>query len=98
MGLTMTQNSQNAPFFVDHEVIILSKNGVWLADGIEITHEGTRRLFAKNLKRDEKGYFIQVGRETKRIEVEDTPYFVQRIEGDLVSGIKLFLNDETSET
>ena len=90
--------AENTPFFVDREVILLTRNGIWLADGTEITHEPTRRLFAKSLKKDEKGYFLQVGRETKRIEVEDTAYFIHRIDGDPQVGFKLTINDETQET
>lgn len=93
---TDTPNAQ-APFFVDREVIILTKNGIWLADGTEITHEPTRRLFAKSLKKDENGYFLEIGRETKRIEVEDTAYFVHRLDGDPISGYVLWLSDETQE-
>jgi uncharacterized protein len=84
-------------FFVDHEVIMLSKNGIWYADGIEITHEPTLKLFAKNLRKDQDGYFLQIGRETKRIHVEDTAYFVHRIEGNPENGYRVYLNDETQE-
>lgn len=87
----------NAPFFVDNEVIVLTKNGTWVADGVEITHEGTRKLFARALKHDADGYFLSVGRETKRIQVEDTPYFVMCVEGDPTAGFTLCLNDETEE-
>lgn len=89
--------TQNAPFFVDREVIVLTKNGVWLADGSEITHEPTRKLFARSLKRNESGYYLHIGRETKSIEVEDTAYFITRIEGAPSTGIELWLSDETRE-
>lgn len=92
----MSEN-QNAPFFIDREVIILSKNGVWIADGSEITHEPTRRLFARSLKKDAEGYFLHIGRETKKIQVEDTAYFVHRLDGTSEAGYTLLLNDETSE-
>ena len=87
----------NAPFFIDNEVIVISKNGVWLADGTEITHEPTRKLFARSLKKDSQGYFLQIGRETKRIQVEDTAYFVHRLEGDPTTGYELILSDESRE-
>jgi hypothetical protein len=86
-----------APVFVDRETIRLSKNGTWLSDGVEITHEVTRRAFAKNLKKDKEGYFISIGRETKRIIVEDTAYFVLSLEGSPTQGYVLRMNDETSE-
>jgi hypothetical protein len=88
----------NAPFFVDREVIVLTKQGIWLADGTEITHEPTRKLFAKSLKRDEAGYFLHIGKETKRIHVEDTAYFVSRMDGSPTNGILLWLSDESHET
>ena len=89
--------SQNAPFFVDNEVITLSRNGIWIADGSEITHEPTRRLFARSLKRESDGYFLHIGRETKKILVEDTAYFVHRIDGSPQGGYILSINDETQE-
>ena len=79
------------------EVLSLTKNGIWLSDGEEITHEPTRRLFARSLKKDEHGYFIQVGREWKRVAVEDTAYFVTRISGSYEKGFELHLSDETHE-
>ena len=87
----------NAPFLVDNEVIRLTSNGVWISDEIEISHEPTRRLFAKSLRKDEQGYFLAVGRETKRIIVEDTAYFIHRIDGDPTQGLEIRLSDETRE-
>jgi hypothetical protein len=95
---TKPADPKNAPFFVDREVIVLSRNGIWLADGVEITHEPTRRLFAKSLRKREDGkYYLSVGRETKDINVEDTAFFVIRIEGSIDQGLTVFLNDETHE-
>lgn len=94
----MEKPSQNAPFFVDNEVIVLTREGVWLADGTEITHEPTRRLFARSLKHHrEGGWYLHVGRETKTITVEDTAYFVVRVEGDPATGFELLLSDGTRE-
>ncbi len=87
----------NAPFFVDNEVIVVNKHGVWIADGHEISHEPTRKLFARSLKHDEKGYFLKIGRETKRIEIEDTAYFVHRIDGEPGKGMTVWVNDEQQE-
>ncbi len=82
--------------YFDHEVVVLTRNGVWMADGHEISHEPTKRLFAKSLHKDAKGYFLYIGRETKRIQVEDTAYFVTRIERSGPDW-KILLNDETRE-
>lgn len=87
----------NAPFFVENEVIVLSREGVWIADGVEITHEPTRKLFAKSLHMDGEGWCLKVGRETKPIIVEDTPYFITGLEGDSATGYTMRLNDETRE-
>ena len=93
----MQPPQENAPFFVDREVIVLTRNGVWMADGTEISHEPTRRLFARSLNHDKDGYFLHIGRETKRIQVEDTAYFVHRIDGDPAGGYELWISDETRE-
>lgn len=93
----MTSSQPNAPFFVDTEIIRLTKNGVWLSDAVEIDHEQTVKIFAKSLRKDEGGYYLQIGRETKRIEVEDTAYFVTRIDGTPRTGIELWLSDESRE-
>ncbi|MDR3608150.1 MAG: DUF1285 domain-containing protein [Oligoflexia bacterium] len=79
------------------EVLTLNKNGIWLADGEEITHEPTRKLFARSLKLDENGWLIRIGHETKRIVVEDTAFFVQRIDGSPEQGFLLSLSDGSKE-
>ncbi len=89
--------NSTGPVFVDREVIVLSRQGVWLADGEEITHEPTRKLFARSLKKNQEGYYLQIGRETKKIQVEDTAYFVIRIDGSPAQGYELWVNDETRE-
>jgi hypothetical protein len=95
---TPSAPSGNAPFFVDKEVIRLTKNGVWLSDDVEIDHEQTIKIFARGLERDAQGVWqIRVGRETKRIEVEDTAYFVTRVEGTPERGYEIWLSDETRE-
>ncbi len=79
-----------------NEIIVLTRNGEWLADGTEITHEPTRRLFARSLKHEADGWYLRIGHESKRIEVEDTAYFVIRIDHE-GKAVKLTLNDETFE-
>jgi hypothetical protein len=87
----------NPDQWTDNEVILLTRDGIWMADGEEISHEPTRKLFARSLKHDAEGYFLSIGRETKRIEVEDTAYFVHRIEGNHTDGFEIWLSDETRE-
>jgi hypothetical protein len=83
--------------FRDNEELRLNRNGVWLSDGEEITHGETVRLFHRALKRQGDGFVIQVGRESKRVVVEDTPYFVVGLDGSADSGYWLRLSDETRE-
>jgi hypothetical protein len=85
------------PGYVDREVVKLTQNGVWLADGKEISHEPTGRLFGKSLRRDETGYFLHIGHEYKRIEVEDTAFFVSRIDGSAKEGYTIAVSDESRE-
>lgn len=73
---------QTGTFFVKGERIVLKKDGTWIADGIEITHEQTREAFFRAIRFDAKGndegqhYCLSTGYETLFIEIEDTPYFV----------------------
>ena len=73
---------RSGTFFVTGEQIILKKDGTWIADGIEITHEQTRDLFYRAIHWDSgQGKFcLKVGYETIFIEVEDTPHFVIALE------------------
>jgi hypothetical protein len=81
----------------EEENIALTSNGIWLSDGVEITHEATLKLFARSLNRDKTGWFLKIGRETKRITVQDTAYFVIRIDGNYSTGFTLLLNDGAKE-
>lgn len=83
--------------FIDRETILLSAEGKFLSDGEEITHERTVAAFHKHLGHDEEGYFIEIGRDFKRIEVEDTARFVQAIHWSSESQIELELLDGTTE-
>lgn len=82
--------------FQDLETIRINEHGVWLSNGEEITHVETLRGFKRHLKRDENGYFIQIGVDSKRIEVEDTAYFVEQVFPS-ENQIKMRLSDETTE-
>jgi hypothetical protein len=81
-------------FFGIHEEIILTKEGVWLSNGEEITHGGTVRAFSKNLFRCKEGFEIRLGNEKKVIHVEDTIYFIVGASGDPTQGFELRLNDQ----
>jgi hypothetical protein len=84
---------QDPSFFGIYEDLILNRNGVWLSNGEEVTHERTCQAFAKNLFRCKDGFEIRLGPEKKSIHVEDTIYFVTSMLGDPDLGFELTLND-----
>lgn len=92
----MRMGSVELPF-IDFETIRLTRDGRWLANGEEITHEATVRGFARHLRKDADGYLIAIGRESKRIEVEDTAFFVLGLEGSPLKGWIVRLSNETSQ-
>ena len=80
------------------EIIFLNREGEWLANGQAITHEATLRAFAQNLHRQEDGsWWIQIGREKKQVHVEDTAYFVKRLQGNPKQGYEIVLSNDTTE-
>ena len=78
----MKPEKPTGPFFAKGEKIVLKKDGTWIADGTEITHEQTRDLFYRAIHFDkaEKKYYLEVGFERIFIEVEDTCFFVTALE------------------
>jgi predicted DCC family thiol-disulfide oxidoreductase YuxK len=83
---------------VDREILTLTREGEWLADGQPIQHEPTRNLFSRSLRRRENGsWWLEIGRETKQVDVEDTALFVRLLEGSPESGLEIVLNDGTRE-
>lgn len=83
--------------------LVIDREGRWLHEGVEITHERTVALFFRSLKRDPSGrYYIEVGPEQATVIVEDTPYVIRRVEESkssdgVIEGFTVFLNDSTSE-
>ncbi len=75
-------NQNNGTFFCKGEKIVLRRDGIFIADGIEITHEQTKDLFYRSIDFDQenKTYFLKVGYERLDIEVEDTALFVRSID------------------
>ena len=88
---------QETQLFVDHETIRLTREGIWLSNDQEITHLEQRRAFARHLGHDNDGWFIQIGENFKRIEVEDTAYFVEGLKGSPAAGYGLHLSGDSHE-
>lgn len=86
-------NEQNAGAFGEAEIITLSKKGIWLSNGEEITHARTLQAFAQNLFRTGDQVEIRIGPERKEVHIEDTLYYVQSISGTPREGFQLQLND-----
>jgi hypothetical protein len=96
-GPTTPQKQEKPRLFLD-------KEGRWFHEGVEITHERTRQLFAKNIRRDSSGaYHVHVGGQSAEVTVEDTPYTVRSVtvrkgpDGRPEEYV-LHLNDETQES
>jgi hypothetical protein len=91
------------PLFQDNETIRLTKDGEFLSNGEPITHDRTIEAYHRHLRRDAEGWFIEIGNNLKRIEVEDTGYFVRDIEWSGEAGsrgerVELLLSDGARET
>jgi len=84
--------------FIDHEIIKVDKNGIWLSDGEPITHEKTLIAYNRFLGKDDQGYYIQIGNNFKRIEVEDTAYFITTVFKKEHEDWQIRLSDGTYET
>ena len=93
------KSMDNSPsqLFIDRETIRLTAEGKFLSDGEEITHERTVAAFHKHLGHDDEGYFIQIGKDFKRVEVEDTGRFVRTLNWISETKIELKLLDGTVE-
>jgi uncharacterized protein len=84
-------------------LIFIDKEGRWFHQGAEMIHREFIHLFYEHLEIDSLGrYIIQLGRERCYLEVEDTPFVVQRAvfkepEQTASSRFILFLSDDTQE-
>ncbi|RYZ72296.1 MAG: hypothetical protein EOP09_03405 [Proteobacteria bacterium] len=81
---------------LDYEKISLDQHGTLRSDGEEITHERTIETYLKSIHPTGDGYEIRIGLEVRPIEVEDTAYFVKRVQF-LDAGIELEMSDGTLE-
>ncbi len=90
--------SPSVVYFGIHENLTLSREGVWLSNGEEITHEATVQAFHRCLETaHEGGWRIRIGREEKPVLIEDTPRFVQRLSGNPEQGFRIHLLHSADE-
>ena len=74
----------------------IDRDGGWLHEGEEVSHEGILASLREGLQVDADGHFIQIGQVRIPVEVEDAPFAVVRFEAD-GDGFALCLNDESRE-
>jgi hypothetical protein len=74
----------------------ITRDGEWLHEGQEITHAGILANLRENLRRDEQGYYLEIGPARVPVEVADAPYVVVRAEAE-GEQIVLTLNDLSRE-
>jgi len=78
--------------------LFIDKDGRWFQNGAEIIHPEIYRTFNEMLfKAADGGYQVRMGREICRVEVEDAPFVVKRVEENGEGGIFIDLNDGTRE-
>jgi len=92
----MMNVSPSVVYFGINEHLTLSKEGVWLSNGEEITHEATVQAFFRFLDQDPNSqWWVRIGNEQKPVSIEDTPSFVRRIAGSPQQGYRItLLGDE----
>ena len=66
--------------------IRIAANGQWFHEGEEIRRQGLVKVFSSILKREEDEYFLVTPVEKWRIQVEDAPFLISRMEKLSVDG------------
>jgi len=85
-------------YAIESHAIRFGRDGEWYSDGERITNRRIADLFSRCVRRaSDGGYLLQMGDERAPLEVDDTPYVIRQIEGDGESGLRLVLNDGSSE-
>jgi hypothetical protein len=88
----------------DNKGIKIDKEGNWFYYSRPIINKNVYLFFNQHIEKDEEdGYVLRIENETCKIQVEDTPYVVIRVDfvifgPEKEESIKIRLNDETEET
>lgn len=78
--------------------LFIDKDGRWFQNGKEIIHTGIYRMFNDLLEKTPDGeYQIRKGQEICRVEVEDAPFLVTRLDQEQNSDLYMSLNDGSRE-
>jgi uncharacterized protein len=74
----------------------IDRDGGWLHEGEEVSHEGILASLRQGLQVDVAGHFLQIGPVRVPVEVEDAPFAIVRFEAD-GDGFAVWLNDGSRE-
>jgi hypothetical protein len=74
----------------------IDRDGAWYHDDAEVTHAGILANLRENLRVDEQGHYLQIGPARVPVEVEDTPFVVERVEAE-GNGLTVTLSDLSRE-
>ena len=74
----------------------IDRDGGWLHEGEEVSHEGILASLRQGLQVDAAGHFLQIGPVRVPVEIEDAPFAVIRFEAD-GNGFAVWLNDGSRE-
>jgi hypothetical protein len=78
--------------------ISFGKDGWWYANDERIENRRINLLFSQHLRKAEDGsYEIVLGRDRASVEIDDAPYVVTALHGDLDQGLRVRLNDASEE-
>ena len=85
-------------YAIENRKIRFGKDGQWYADDQRIENRKIALLFSRSVRaKPEGGFMLEMGEERADIEVDDTPFVIERIEGDPKSGVSVALNDQSVE-
>lgn len=83
---------------IESHTIRFGRDGHWYSDGERIAHPRIADLFSRHLHAEADGSFwLRLGDERARVEIDDTPWVVVRIDGQPADGVILSLNDGSRE-
>jgi uncharacterized protein len=81
--------------------IRIDREGTWFYRGIEMSRRDIINHFYRHLLMEDSDYFIQIGSQRFKIDVEDAPYVVRAVyrtgDGGAAESIRLLLSDDCIE-
>jgi hypothetical protein len=85
-------------YAIESHEIRFGRDGNWYSDGQPIENRRIADLFSRSIRRrPEGGFMLQMGDERATIVVDDAPFVVRRVDGRPEAGLRIVLNDGTSE-